>query len=130
MFTNTSRTVGNLHKEGVKVAQSCLTLRPHGLHSPWDSPGQNTRMGSLFPPQGIFPTQGSNSGLPHCWRILYQLSHKGSLKMKCLSAETQEGKTKVILIHCRNVEPTYPDHETNLEFSNVKKYLLDNQKLN
>ena len=28
--------------------------------------------------QGIFPTQGSNSGLPHCRQILYQLSHEGS----------------------------------------------------
>ena len=28
--------------------------------------------------QGIFPTQGSNLGLLHCRRILYQLSHKGS----------------------------------------------------
>ena len=28
--------------------------------------------------QGVFPTQGSNPGLPHCRRILYQLSHKGS----------------------------------------------------
>ena len=31
--------------------------------------------------QGIFPTQGSNSGLPHCRKILYQLSHKGSPKI-------------------------------------------------
>ena len=28
--------------------------------------------------RGIFPTQGSNPGLPHCKWILYQLSHKGS----------------------------------------------------
>ena len=28
--------------------------------------------------RGIFPTQGLNPGLPHCRRILYQLSHKGS----------------------------------------------------
>ena len=28
--------------------------------------------------QGIFPTQGSNPGVPHCGQILYQLSHKGS----------------------------------------------------
>ena len=28
--------------------------------------------------QGIFPTQGSNPGLLHCRKILYQLSHKGS----------------------------------------------------
>ena len=27
---------------------------------------------------GIFPTQGSNPGLPHCRQILYQLSCKGS----------------------------------------------------
>ena len=30
--------------------------------------------------QGSFPTQGSNPGFPHCRRILYQLSHKGSHK--------------------------------------------------
>ena len=27
--------------------------------------------------QGIFPTQGSNPGLPHCRWILYHLSHQG-----------------------------------------------------
>ena len=44
-------------------------------------PGQNTRVGSLSLLQGIFPTQGSNPGLPHCRQILYQLSHKGSLRI-------------------------------------------------
>ena len=28
--------------------------------------------------QGVFPTQGSNPGLPHCRRILYRLSHQES----------------------------------------------------
>ena len=32
-----------------------------GLHSPWNSPGQNTGVGSLPLLQGIFPTQGWNS---------------------------------------------------------------------
>ena len=50
---------------------------PLGLYSPWNSPGQNTGVGSLFL-QGIFPTQGLNPGIPHCRWILYQLSHKGS----------------------------------------------------
>ena len=54
------------------------SLRPHGLYSPWNSPGQNTRVGGLSLLQGIFPNQGWNPGLPHCRRILYQLSHKGS----------------------------------------------------
>ena len=53
------------------------SLRPHGLHSPWNSPGQNTGVGSLSLLQGIFPTQGLNPGLPHCRQILFQLSHKG-----------------------------------------------------
>ena len=53
------------------------SLRPHGLYSPWNPPGQNTGVDSLSLLQGIFPTQGSNSGLPHCRRILYQVSHKG-----------------------------------------------------
>ena len=35
-----------------------------------------TGVSSLSLLQGIFPTQGSNPGLPHCRRILYQLSHK------------------------------------------------------
>ena len=35
-------------------------------------------MGSLSLLQEIFPNQGSNPGLPHCWQILYQLNHKGS----------------------------------------------------
>ena len=50
----------------------------HGLYSPWSSPGQNTGVGSHSLLQGIFPIKGSNPGLPHCRRILYQLSHKGS----------------------------------------------------
>ena len=62
------------------------SLRPHGLHSPWNSPGQNTGMGSLFLFQGIFPTQGSNPGLPHSGQIPYQLSHKGSPRTQEWSA--------------------------------------------
>ena len=43
------------------------SLRPHELPSPWNSPGQNTGVGSLSLLQGILPTQGSNLGLPgHC----------------------------------------------------------------
>ena len=52
------------------------SLWPHGLYSPWNSPGQNTGVGSLSLLQGIFPTQGSNPGLLHCRWILYQLSHE------------------------------------------------------
>ena len=48
---------------------------------PWNSPDQNTGEGSLSLLQEIFPTQGSNPGLPHCGQILYQLSHNGSSRI-------------------------------------------------
>ena len=54
------------------------SLWPHGLYSPWNSPGPNTGVSSLSLFQGIFPTQGSNPGLLHCRWILYQLSYQGS----------------------------------------------------
>ena len=54
------------------------SLQPHGLYSPWNSPGQNTGVSSLSLLQGIFPTQESNPGLPHCRWTLYQQSHEGS----------------------------------------------------
>ena len=44
-----------------------------GLHFP--SPGKNTGAGCHSLLQGIFPTQGSNPGLPHCRQILYHMSH-------------------------------------------------------
>ena len=52
------------------------SLWPLGLYSPWNSPGQNTGVGSLSLLQGIFPTQESNWGLLQCRRILYQLSYQ------------------------------------------------------
>ena len=60
------------------------SLRPHGLHSPWNSPGQNTGPGSLSLLQGIFSTQESNRGLLNCRRILYQVSTKAdAFKLWC-----------------------------------------------
>ena len=45
-----------------KISESRLViseaLQPHGLYLLWNSPGQNTGVGSLSLLQGIFPTQG------------------------------------------------------------------------
>ena len=62
----------------MKVTQSCPTLWypldyiVHGILQ------ARILEWLAFPLSGIFPTQGSNPGLPHCKWILYQLSHKGS----------------------------------------------------
>ena len=62
-------------KEENEVARLSPTLRPRGLWPtrllrPWDSPGKNTGVGCHFLLQGIFLTQGSNPGLPHCRQTL------------------------------------------------------------
>ena len=59
--------------------------------------------------QRISPTQESNSGLPHCRRILYQLNHKGSPRILKWVAypllqwifSTQESNQG--LLHCRQI---------------------------
>ena len=108
-----------------------VPLQPHGLYSPWNSPGQNTGMGSLsllqeiFPTQGfptlqvdslpavpqekpkntgvgslsllqwIFPTQESNQGLPHCRRILYQLSIREAPGLSCYQLKMDDFSCKM-----------------------------------
>ena len=64
------------------------SLRPHGLYSPWNSPGQNTGVGSISLLQGIFPTQGSNPHLLNYRQTLYQLSHKGKKREVSQSCPT------------------------------------------
>ena len=65
------------------VSQWCPTLcdfmdcSPPGSSVHRDSPGKNTGVGCHALLQEIFPTQGSNWGLPHCSLILYHLSHQG-----------------------------------------------------
>ena len=66
------------------VTHSCLTLcdtmdcstSSPSVHG--DSPGKNTGVDCYALPQRNFPTQGLNSGLPHCRQIIYQVSHQGS----------------------------------------------------
>ena len=55
-----------------------MNCRPPGSSVHGDSPGKNTGVGCHALLQGIFPSQRSNPGLPHCGQILYQLSHQGS----------------------------------------------------
>ena len=72
------------------VAQSCLTLcdsmncslPDSSLHG--DPPGKNTGVGCHALLQGIFPTQRSNPGLPHCRQTLYCLSHQKKNECVCV----------------------------------------------
>ena len=83
----------------VKVAQSCPTLGDpmdyivHGILQARILVGNRSLL------QGIFPTQGSNPGLPHYRQIFYQLSHQGSLSLLQGTFPTQ--KSNRGLLHCR-----------------------------
>ena len=71
-----------IHIPGAKRVKWKWKLLSHvWLITPWNSLSQNPGVGSHSRLQGIFPTQGSNPGLPHCRQILYQLSHKESPKI-------------------------------------------------
>ena len=80
---------GNQGNYGVLclVTQLCPTLCDPvdcslpGFSVHGDSPGKNTGVGYHALLQGIFSTQGSKPGLPHCRRILYHLSYEGNPRM-------------------------------------------------
>ena len=88
---------------GCFVAQLFLTLcdpmacSPPGSSVHGHSPGNNIAVSCHALLQGIFPTQGSDPGLPHWRQILYCLSHKGSPYKNSRSSL----KNKKILTHAK-----------------------------
>ena len=88
------------------------SLRPHGLYSPWNSPGQNTGVDSLSLLQGIFPTQELNQGLLHCRQIIYQLSYEGSpLKSRDITLLTKVRLVKAMAFSSSYVRMSDLDHK-------------------
>ena len=98
------------------------SLRLHGLWParllcPWNSPGQNTAVGSHSLFQGIFPTQWWNPGLLHCRQILYHLSHQG---IPVQFKEWELGSSKA----GENTPPN-PDHISQTDLSPIRTGLLE-----
>ena len=90
----------------VKLSQSCPTLWDPMEYSPWNSPGQNTGEDCRSLLQGIFPIQESNPGLPHGRRILYQLSHQGSISL------LQINNISSVQFSCSGVSDSLRPHES------------------
>ena len=75
-----------MKKVSNEVAQSCQTLCDpmDYIYSPLGSSVHGILQAVILEwgchvlLQGIFPTQGSNPGLPHCGQTLYPLSQQGS----------------------------------------------------
>ena len=82
---------------------------PWGSSVHGDSPGKNTRVGCHALLWGIFPTEGSNLGLVHCRRILYCLSHQGSLLFWAILNEKRWASwvtpvVKNVLVNAEDIE--------------------------
>ena len=86
------------------------SLQPHELYSPLNSPAQNNGVGSLSLLQGIFLTQGSNPGLPHCSRFFTSWATREVHRNMCsLLVGMQNGTTTL---------------QNRSEFSYKTKYVL------
>ena len=76
----------SVHRSVMSHSLRPRRLWPSRLLSPWNSPGRNTGVGSHSLLQGIFPTQGLNSG---CRHILCPLSHPDQYTDHCLMLISQ-----------------------------------------
>ena len=79
---NTQKINSNIRSDQISRSVVSNSLRPHGLQptrllSPCDFPGKSTGVGCHCLLQGIFPTQGSNLGLPHCRQMLLPSEQTG-----------------------------------------------------
>ena len=63
--------------------------------------GNNTGVGCHTLLQGIFPTQGSNPGLPPCRCILYCLNYQESPRLKCIFINQNRNHYNKFVHFCR-----------------------------
>ena len=73
--TDLLQHTGHLLTQGVPVS---VSYHFAFSYCSWGFQGKNTEVVCHSLLQGVFPTLGSNPGLPHCMEILYLLSHQRS----------------------------------------------------
>ena len=92
-----------------------------------DSPGKKMGVDCHSLLQEIFPTQGSNRGLPKCRQVLHHLSHQGSFKIQKQIRQTVINvlKCKIKQIQVITKNSFYKEWTTNL----VLRFLVNNTKV-
>ena len=108
---NALRTTEMALKCFIYESESCSvmsnSLQPHGLYSPWNSPGQNTGMGSCSPLQGSSQPSAPRSPSSHADSLPAEPQGKptntevGSLSLLQQIFLTQEANQG--LLHCRQI---------------------------
>ena len=85
------------------------SLRPHVLYSPWNSPGQNTGVGSLSHLQGIFPQPKVEARSSALWSDSLPAEPQGKLKntevdrLSLLQRIFPTQESNQVLLHCRRI---------------------------
>ena len=97
-------------KVKVKVTQWCPTLWPRGLYSQWNSPGQNTGVGSHSLLQGMFPTQGLKPRSP-------------ALQADSLPAEPPGKPKNTVVGSLSLLQGIFPTQESNLGLLHCRQIL-------
>jgi len=69
LYMTTRKTMNSLATQLCPTPCNLVDYSPLGSSVHGDSPGKNTGVSCYALLQGIFPTQGSNPGLPHCRHI-------------------------------------------------------------
>ena len=112
-------------------------LQPARLLCPWNSPGKNPGVGSHSLLQGIFLTQGSTPGLPHCREILYHLSHQGNYtsiknknKAKFCQKRTEKCTWLMLLFNNQKVLEIWKvgQRDNLIPISKMKEYSSENDR--
>ena len=114
-------------KESESHSAMSSYLQPHGLYHQWNSPGQNTGVGSHCPLQGIFPTQGSSWMLKwlsgkqsacHCRRQVFNpglgrspgVGNGNQLQYSCLENFIDRGARQAEVYGVTESDTTLPRH--------------------
>ena len=82
------------------------------------SPGRYTVVGCCFLLQGIFPTQGSNSGLLHCRQMLSRLNHlffPPNLSEQILNAVVR-AQVETSFVMSSEIQQMYQDRQSQFFF--------------
>ena len=122
-ITLVQRFEGLIHRESesvkspshVRIFATPWTVACTRLLRPWDFLGKSTGVGCHFLLQGIFLTQGLNTGLPHCRQTLYHLSHQREETYNGLAKlQNTVHANKLRTLMCQNKKPalSMPTHHT------------------
>ena len=118
----------------VKIAQSCPTLRPCALHSPWNSLSQNTGVGSTSP--GDLPNPGIEPRSPALQADSLPAEPAGKKIYVNLDMEldmekqtgSKSGKEYIKAVYCQPAYLTYMQ-STSCEMPGWMKHKLESRLL-